>query len=112
MWLEPVANAKDNFSDLPTEEGIAWAKQASEHSTISFGGQLTYAGYNDVPIFWLFTANDRTVKPEMQQVCIDNIEQSSKKKVEVHRLDAGHFPFVSRSNDVVRIIGTVAAKVI
>lgn len=112
MWLEPVANAKDNFSDLSTEEGVAWAKKMPEHSTASFGGELTYAGYTDVPVSWLFTEKDRTVKPETQEVCISNIEQSSSKKVDVHRLDSGHFPFLSRSSDVSRIIRKVAGEVV
>jgi pimeloyl-ACP methyl ester carboxylesterase len=110
MWLEPVDNAKDNFSDLPTEEGIAWAKQMPEHSTVSFGGELTYAGYNDVPVSWLFTENDRTVTPETQQVCIENIERTTSKKVDIQRLDSGHFPFISRPTEVAQIIRKVAGE--
>jgi hypothetical protein len=110
MWLEPVANAKDNFSDLSTEEGIAWAKQMPEHSTASFGGELTYAGYKDVPVSYLFTEKDQTVTPEMQQVCIDNIEQATGNKVDVRRLDSGHFPFLSRPNEVAQIIRKVAGE--
>jgi pimeloyl-ACP methyl ester carboxylesterase len=110
MWLEPVANAKDNFSDLSTEEGIAWAKQMPEHSTVSFGGELRYAGYKDVPIAWLFTEKDQTLTPETQQLCIENIEQTTGRKVDVHRLESGHFPFLSRPDDVAQIIRRVAGE--
>lgn len=110
MWLEPVDNAKDNFSDLPANEGIAWAKQMPEHSTASFGGELTYAGYKDVPVSWLFTENDRTVTPETQEICIGIIEQATGKKVDVKRLNSGHFPFLSRPDDVAQIIRTVAGE--
>jgi pimeloyl-ACP methyl ester carboxylesterase len=110
MWLEPEGNAKDNFSDMPPAEGIEWAKKMPEHSTASFGGELTYEGYKDVPVSYLYTEQDRTVLPKLQQVCIDNVEQATGKKVDVQKLDSGHFPFLSRPNDVVRIIRRVAGE--
>jgi hypothetical protein len=110
MWLEPVGNAKDNFSDLPTEEGIAWAKQMPEHSAISFGGEITYAGYNDVPVSWLFTEKDRTVTPKTQELCIEIIEQSSGRKVDVQKINSGHFPFLGQTDAVVQIIERAAGN--
>jgi hypothetical protein len=110
MWLEPEGNAKDNFSDMPLEEGIEWAKKMPEHSTSSFGGALTYEGYKDVPVSYLYTSHDRTVLPKVQNICIDNVEQATGKKVDVQELDSGHFPFLSRPDDVTRIIKKVSGE--
>jgi hypothetical protein len=73
----------------------------AEHSSISFGNELTYAGYKDVPASFLFCENDTCVPPEVQQKSIDNIEEASGNKVDVTRINTGHCPMVGALDKVV-----------
>lgn len=109
MELEPEGNAKINFSDLPYDEALEWAKKMPSHSMPSFGGRLSYPGYRDVPVSYLFTTEDPVVVPELQQRCIGIIETAKGEKVDVVSLDSGHFPFLSRAEETARIIEKVAS---
>ena len=80
------------FNHLPHDEGVAAAQNFSQHSSISFVNELTYAGYEDVPVSWLFCADDKCVTPKQQQKSIDIIEEASGKKVDVTRIDSDHCP--------------------
>jgi pimeloyl-ACP methyl ester carboxylesterase len=104
MTLEPNGSAKVTFSDLPFEEGLAFAKQMPEHSATSFGGPLTYPGYKHVPVSYLLCEEDMTVPPEMQQRFIDLLEKESEGKVVVSKCSAGHCPQLSQPDVVIEAI--------
>jgi pimeloyl-ACP methyl ester carboxylesterase len=104
MSLEPSGNAKVTFSDLPFEEGLAFAKQMPQHSAPSFGGALTYPGYKYVPVSYLFCEEDLTVPPEMQQRFIDLLQKESEGKVVVSKCTAGHVPHLSQPDAVIEAI--------
>ncbi|KAF2674580.1 alpha/beta-hydrolase [Microthyrium microscopicum] len=110
LSLKPEESAKACFSDMPFEEALKLAKQWPQHSAVSFGGALAYAGYKDVPVSWLYMEKDQVVKPASQDLCIKNIEKASGKSVDVHKLDGGHFPFQSRVDETTRIIRVVAGE--
>jgi hypothetical protein len=95
---------------LSPEEGTKWAKIFLEHSSISFANELKYAGYNDVPTSWLFCEDDKTIKPEVQQIAIDRIEQSSGRKVDVTRKFYDHVPIVTNVEGAVDWIVSVVEK--
>lgn len=108
-WLhnvDPVQTAKSCFGD--GEEGIEWCKKFTQQSARSFGDELTYAGYKDVPVSWLFTENDETVLPKIQETSIRVIENSSGQKVDVTRIPFKHMPHVSAPELVVNwLVGLV-----
>ncbi|KAH8883391.1 alpha/beta-hydrolase [Thozetella sp. PMI_491] len=107
---EPEGSAGYNFSDIPHEEAVEWAKKLDWHSAVSFTNPLTYPGYNDVPVTYLFHEEDRTVTPEMQEKCIANIEESSGQKVDVQKIKSGHNPYVSQQENLAKIFADVARK--
>jgi hypothetical protein len=112
-WLyqgNPEGSAAIVFNDIPREEGIAWVKKMPQHSSISFGNELTYAGYKDVPASFLFCENDKCVPPEVQQKSIDNIEEASGNKVDVTRINTDHCPMVSAPDKVVDWFVDLAEK--
>ncbi|OAP63370.1 hypothetical protein AYL99_02597 [Fonsecaea erecta] len=98
------------FSDLPKEEGIAWAKKFPKHSALSFAGELTYAGYKDIPVSYLLCENDRCIPAEAQREGIDKIEKESGRKVDVTSIKADHCPMTNHPEAVVDWIVSVAAK--
>lgn len=111
MTLEPVENAKLNFSDMPFEEAVEWAKKASGQSTASFADPLTYPGYKDVPVAYVFTEKDTTVWPEMQRAQIENIEQERGSKITVYPIATGHFPYISYPDIMVDAIEKATAEI-
>ncbi|KAF2094400.1 alpha/beta-hydrolase [Rhizodiscina lignyota] len=112
MWLEPIENAQLNFSDLPYEEGFKWAKKAEEHSTISFTGALTYPGYKDVPVSYMYCEIDKTVPPEMQQRFIQTIERDSGNSVDIHKVKTGHFAFLSQPDIVIQVVRKICGETV
>ncbi|MCJ1476325.1 hypothetical protein MMC13_004991 [Lambiella insularis] len=103
-------SAAITFSDLPPEEGEAWIKRFPRHSAVSFADELTYPGYNDIPISYLFCEDDLCVLPQFQRRAIELIEKESGEKVKVTSIKAGHCPNVSKPQEVIDWILDVAGK--
>ncbi|KAF2489457.1 alpha/beta-hydrolase [Lophium mytilinum] len=110
MYHDIVPSATFNFSDLPEAEGQAWARKFENHSAVTFAGELTYPGYEDVEISWLICKNDKTVPPSFQQGFIDGIEKATGKKVVVDEIDTGHCPNASAPEKVVEWIKKAAQE--
>jgi pimeloyl-ACP methyl ester carboxylesterase len=72
--------------------GIAAAQKFSQHSSVSFANPLTYPGYKDVPVSYLFCEEDECVSTRSQQKGIDVAEAASGKKVDVKRIPSDHCP--------------------
>ena len=108
MRPEPEYIAKPELSEIP--EGHSLAENVMEHSLVSFKGSLTYPGYKDVPVSYMFCENDTTVRPGMQQRIIEMIERDSGNVVDVHKVSAGHFPYVSRPDIVVTVVRRVCGE--
>jgi hypothetical protein len=123
------------LNSLPEEEGIALAKKLTKHSSVSFGNELTYAGYKDVPVSWFFCEDDKCITPEVQQVrpmyfqihindrvltwmqtAIDDIEASWKgteregTKVEVTSVKCDHIPVFSARDELEKWMETLFEK--
>ncbi|KAH8891211.1 alpha/beta-hydrolase [Thozetella sp. PMI_491] len=111
VYNEPEGSAAANFSDLPHEEGVEWAKKLDWHSVVTFTNPLTYPGYNDVPVSYLICETDQIIPLATQETCIANIEESSGNKVDVIRINAGHIPYASQMDKMAEIIAEVALKV-
>ena|ERR1700744_1658669 len=105
-------SAKLTFSDLPYEEAKEWVRRMPYHSASSFDGKLSYPGYNNIPVSYIFCEKDVILPPEFQSSVIEGIERESGKKVDVHNLNTGHCPNVSAPEElamvVVRAIATAA----
>ncbi|KAK8065790.1 alpha/beta-hydrolase [Apiospora hydei] len=93
--------AERSFSKFPPEEGLVWAHTLVRHSAASFASPLTYAGYKDVPVSYLFCEDDHLIPPFVQQKRIDMIERETGKKVDVTRIDSDHVPTISRTELVI-----------
>lgn len=92
------------FSDLPEAEAVKWVQAMSVHSVPSFKEKLTYAGYNDVDVHYIYCEKDKTILPEQQQAMISMIEQSSGRAPTIHKLDSDHCPTVSHPEELASIL--------
>lgn len=94
--------ARNVFSDLPFEEGLAWIKRFTQHSARSFADPLTKAGYldPDVRLSYLLCERDVVVPPKVQRAGIEAMEQASGKKVLVTTIEADHSPMMGHLDRV------------
>jgi hypothetical protein len=107
--IEPLVAQVFNLA--PDEVGLKWAKRFGRHSAISFAGKLSYQGYKDVPVSYMFCEEDLCVTPAMQQAGIDFIEKASGRKVDVYRYPLDHIPYLSGGVDsVVDAVNRAAAE--
>jgi hypothetical protein len=77
------------------EDRQPWFDEFPFHSAVCFGDKLTYAGYKDVPVSYLFCEDDKCIPPAAQQAGIDVVEEVSGNKVHVVRANLDHIPNIS-----------------
>ncbi|KAK8058564.1 alpha/beta-hydrolase [Apiospora phragmitis] len=93
--------AERSFTEFPLEKGKLWAGRLVKHSGASCASPLTYSGYKDVPVSYLFCEGDHTIPPFIQQNGIDMIERETGKKVDITRIDSDHCPPLSHPELVI-----------
>jgi len=71
---------------------------------------LTYAGYEVVPVSWLFCEDDELVPPKIQSTGIELIEKESGGKVDVTYIKSGHCPNISMPEKVVDWLESLVKK--
>jgi hypothetical protein len=98
------------FNDMPYDESLIWTKRFGQHSAPSFGGKLTYQGFKDVPISYMFCERDQCILPKTQQGIIDMIERESGRKVDVYRYPLGHIPYFSKVESVVEAVNKASSE--
>ncbi|KAF8205315.1 Alpha/Beta hydrolase protein [Mycena galopus ATCC 62051] len=102
---DPAKCAPLTFSDLPLDEGVAWASKLSSHSAISFGQKLTYAAYKDIPVSYLFCEEDKLVTPEQQNKIIAGLEsEMGGKTVDRHPVKSDHAINASQPKTMVDVV--------
>lgn len=106
--LEPIV--AQCFNLVPYEVGLKWAKRFGRHSAVSFGGKLSYQGYKDVPVSYMFCEQELCVTPAMQQAGIDSIERASGREVDVYKYPLDHIPYFSGVDSVVDAVNRAAAE--
>ncbi len=71
------------------------------HSYASFTGELTHAGYREVPVSYLICEGDMLISAIAAREAIELIERESGNKVDVMTIKADHCPTASAPQDVV-----------
>jgi hypothetical protein len=71
---------------------------------------LTYAGYKDVPVSYLFCEEDLCIPAKIQTAEIEMMEKESEKKVNVTSIKANHCPNVTATQKVIDWILNVAGR--
>ncbi|KAK6207357.1 hypothetical protein LQW54_007184 [Pestalotiopsis sp. IQ-011] len=94
------------FTSLPRGKGEHWAARLTRHSYPSFTTPMTYQGFKDVPVSYLFCERDLTVPPGIQQAGIDMVERVTGARVDVTRVNCDHVaPFSDTPTCVDWIVG-------
>jgi pimeloyl-ACP methyl ester carboxylesterase len=93
------------FNDVPHDEAQKWAHKTCPEPTMGWGEQLTYMGWRDIPSHYIICEKDGMLPVEVQ----DSFARLAGSTLV--RMDAGHFPQVSKPEELARIIDQITAKV-
>lgn len=94
---------KTCFNGMPFDDALVWANRFPHHSAVTFSEKLTYPGYDDVPVSYMFCENDECIIPEVQQNILDMLEKRGK-TVDVYKYPVDHIPYLSQPESVLDAI--------
>lgn len=112
-WDVPVENdandpTKALYNDLEPEDAQYWISKIVKNSSASrFSSENVYAGWTDVPVWYVRCTKDKALPPEGQEMMIGAIRQHNP-SVTVRHLEASHSPMLSRPKEMVEIIDEAA----
>lgn len=105
-YAELVASPREMFyHDLPEEEATYWISHLTSQSLKALfeGGEYTYAGWKDVPSWYIGTVEDRGLPVLAQRMSV-GMARGMGASVEHRELQTSHSPFLSQPGLTVEII--------
>ncbi|PYH41104.1 alpha/beta hydrolase [Aspergillus saccharolyticus JOP 1030-1] len=93
------------YHDLPREEAEYWVSQLTPQSLKALfeGGEFTYAGWQDVPVWYLGTVEDRGLPVLAQRMQVEMAREIGA-NVEHRELHTSHSPFLSQPEATAGIV--------
>ncbi|KAF7557082.1 hypothetical protein G7Z17_g905 [Cylindrodendrum hubeiense] len=93
------------YHDLPEEEGKYWVEKLQNQSMKAFteGYEAGYAGWKDVPVWYLATTDDHSHPLEVQKHFV-KIAQDDGGDVTIREIDSSHSPMLSKPKETADII--------
>jgi pimeloyl-ACP methyl ester carboxylesterase len=105
-YAELVTSPRELFyHDIPAEEVDFWVSQLTTQSLKALfeGGEYTYAGWQDVPVWYIGTVKDRGLPVLLQRMQIGMAREMGA-AVEHRELQSSHSPFLSQPEATVDIM--------
>ena len=105
-YAEIIVNPSDFFyHDLPKEEAEYWTSQLTTQSLKALfeGGEYVYAGWKDVPSWYIGTVEDRGLPVVVQRIQVGTVREVGA-KVEHRELQTSHSPFLSRPEETAGLV--------
>lgn len=93
------------YHDLPEDEAEYWVSQLATQSLKALfeGGEYTYAGWQDVPSWYIGTSEDQGLPVLAQRMSVGMAREMGG-KVEHRELQTSHSPFLSQPKATARIM--------
>ncbi len=93
------------YHDLPGDEADEWVSQLTPQNLKALfeGGEHAYAGWQDVPVWYIGTVEDQGLPVAMQRLQVGMAREMGG-AVEHRELQTSHSPFLSQPNEVVDIL--------
>jgi pimeloyl-ACP methyl ester carboxylesterase len=101
-----VVDARDMlYHDLPEEEGKMWVERLTTQSlkALAEGGEHAYSGWRDVPCWYLLTAEDRALPPQVQRIFVE-AAQAAGADVTLREIASSHSPMLSKPKETAEFI--------
>lgn len=99
------------YHDLPSDDAEYWTSQLGSQSLKAMfeGGEYAYAGWRDVPTWYIGTIEDRGLPVVVQRVQV-GMARAMGGRVVHRELPSSHSPFLSMPEDCVAIILEAVAE--
>ncbi|CZS95202.1 uncharacterized protein RAG0_04947 [Rhynchosporium agropyri] len=93
------------YHDLPVEEGEKWVGEVTKQSlkALTEGGELVYAGWKDVPVWFLGTKGDRGLPFSVQEILV-GMARNEDADVVMREVDSGHAPMLSKPEETLQFL--------
>lgn len=101
-----IADTRDLFyHDLPEEEGKAWVGKLAPHSlkSLAEGGEYAYAGWKDVPCWYLLATEDHSLPEEVGEMFVKGAVDAGA-DVTMRKIAASHSPMLSQPQKTAEFI--------
>jgi pimeloyl-ACP methyl ester carboxylesterase len=106
-----IVDTRDLFyHDLPEEEGKAWVDKLAPHSlkSLAEGGEYAYAGWKDVPCWYLLATEDHSLPEEVGEMFVKGAEDAGA-DVTMRKIAASHSPMLSQPQKTAEFMLEAAA---
>lgn len=99
------------YHDLPKEEGDYWVGKLEKQAQKAMmeGGEDAYAGWMDVPVWYLATTEDQALPVQAQRMFVQSAKDAGA-NVTLREIDSSHSPMLSRPKETVDFILEAAAS--
>ncbi|OCL10649.1 alpha/beta-hydrolase [Glonium stellatum] len=93
------------YHDLPTEEGNYWVSKLEKQSlkALAEGGEHAYAGWMDVPVWYLATTEDKALPIQAQRMFVQ-IAKDAGADVTLREVESSHSPMLSKPKETADFI--------
>ena len=93
------------YHDLPVLEAQHWESQLTNLSlkALAEGGEHAYAGWKDLPVWFLIPTEDRALPADVQRGFVKSAREQGG-DVTVREMEGGHAVMLSRAEEVVEIL--------
>lgn len=104
-WCELKGDpAKSFYNDLADDEGKEWVtKLVRFSSAMRSARDSVYAGWMDVPMWYLICTEDRTIVRELQEELVRKCREAGA-RVTTRDCEAGHSPMLSKPEEAVAFV--------
>lgn len=106
-----VAEPRELFyHDLPVEEGDYWVSRLEKQALKAMmeGGEFSYAGWRDLPVWFLATTEDKALPTEVQYMMVD-MAKSAGGDVTLRKVASSHSPMLSNPKETAEFVLEAAA---
>jgi len=93
------------YHDLPKEEGDYWVSKLTKQSqkAIMEGGDHSYAGWMDVPVWYLATTEDQALPIQAQMMFLQGAKDAGG-DITMREVESSHSPMLSRPKETVDFV--------
>ena len=105
LRISPAAASFVFFHEMPEAESQHWSSLLKPHSLGALWSSLTYAAWQDIPSTYVVCDLDQAVPVARQEEMIKNAREVQPKAIDVvERLETGHQPFLTKIDELVKIV--------
>jgi hypothetical protein len=109
--IAPEAALKYFYNDVPASEAETWASQTKTQSMDVYWSTSTYAAWQHIPTTFVRCEEDKCVPLAYVDPMLEQIKVAKPTGLDtIESVHSGHFPFLSRVQDMVGILRKAAGE--